>query len=72
MFELDRDRYTAVLPLLADAGQVVVPFAVCEGYQPGRVLAMACSGTIAIGMKQATAPADAIQPMSPSVPGDDR
>jgi GNAT superfamily N-acetyltransferase len=42
MFELDRARYTAVLPLLADAKQVVVPFAVCEGYQPGRVFADDC------------------------------
>lgn len=39
MFELDRNRYAAVLPLLADARQTVVPHAVCEGHQPGRVFA---------------------------------
>ncbi len=39
MRELDKGSYVAVLPLLAEAWQTVVPHAVCEGHQPGRVFA---------------------------------
>jgi len=37
MLELTHDQYPSILPLLATSKQPVVPFSVCQGYNPGRV-----------------------------------
>lgn len=37
MFELRKHEFTRVLPLLADIRQRVLPYAICDGINPGRV-----------------------------------
>ena len=37
MIELKSENYLNVLPLLKNIKQAVLPYAVCEGYNPGRI-----------------------------------
>jgi NAD-dependent DNA ligase len=37
MIELESENYLNVLPLLKNTKQAVLPYAVCEGYNPGRI-----------------------------------
>jgi RimJ/RimL family protein N-acetyltransferase len=37
MIELNPSEYPSVLPLLENSKQQVIPFAICEGYNPGRI-----------------------------------
>lgn len=42
MIELDKQSFSNALPLLSQCPQAVLPFAVCEGFNPGRIFVDQC------------------------------